>query len=162
MEDFVFLHAFCLKLDFRSGPKVCWTLREFSRVRSNYASEVFQDTIETFSDTLNHIPSWTPAEFSRTLTEFDQNMTTTLTYVSSTRQKSRKLDFPSRRKVCWTLREFSRVRSNYASEVFQDIIETFSDTLNHIPSWTPAEFSRTPTEFDQKLAPISRVQLVGN
>ena len=132
---------------------------EFNGVQSEFDSERFQDIIETFQKTFGGVPSWTPAEFSRTLTEFNPNMATTLTYVTSTRQKSRKLDFPCEPKVCWTLREFSRVRSNYASEVFQDTIETFSDTLNHIPSWTPAEFSRTPTEFDQKLAPISRVSV---
>ena len=135
-----------LRLLFASFPP------EFNGVQSEFDSERFQDIIETFQKTFGGVPSWTPAEFSRTLAEFDPNIGTTLTFVTSTRQKSRKLDFPSGPKVCWTLREFNRVRSNYASEVFQDTIETFSDTFGDIPSWTPAEFSRTPTEFDPNMA----------
>ena len=58
---------------------------EFNGVQSEFDSERFQDIIETFQKTFGGVPSWTPAEFSQTLTEFDPNIGTTLTYVTSTR-----------------------------------------------------------------------------
>ena len=45
--------------------------------------------------------------------------------------------------------EFSGVQSNYASEVFQDIIGTSLDTFRSILSWSLEEFSQQLSEFDK-------------
>ena len=57
---------------------------EFNGVQSEFDSERFPDIVETFLKTFENIPDWTPAEFSRTLTEVGPNMGTILRFVTST------------------------------------------------------------------------------
>ena len=162
IEDFVFLHVFCLKLDFPSGTKVSWTLREFSRVRSNYASEVFQDTIETFPDTLGDIPSWTPAEFSRTLTEFDQNMATALTYVTSTRLKTSKVGFSMWAK---SLLNSARVQQSSIELCLGSVPRHHRNISWYIWKHSKLNSGRVQPNSNRvrpKTNPNRRVQLVGN
>ena len=66
---------------------------EFNGVQSEFDSERFPDIVETFLKTFENIPDWTPVEFSRTLREFDPNIGTTLTFVTSTTQKTSKVGF---------------------------------------------------------------------
>ena len=66
---------------------------EFNGVQSEFDSERFPDIVETFLKTFENISDWTPVEFSRTLREFDPNMGTTQTFVTSTTQKTSKVGF---------------------------------------------------------------------